>query len=89
MVYKWRPQQRPSNAPPSFHPPQAPQNPQMLLYICITARVGHRTAPPLQGTPRRVPQGSPGPNQKPQKLISCSIITSQEIFGLSEKNPRG
>ena len=31
--------------------------------------LGHRTAPTLWGTPRRVPAGSPGPNSKRQKLI--------------------
>ena len=32
--------------------------------VSIAALVVHRTAPPLRGTPRRVPPGPPGQTQK-------------------------
>ena len=52
--------------------------------ISIAALVGHRTALSLQGTPRRVPRGSPG-----KLIIVQSELNISKVFGISEEHPTG
>ena len=55
----------------------------------IAAPVGHRTAPPLRGSPRRVPPGSPGPNSTSKTHHFFNQIQTIQKFSASVRKTLG